>query len=690
MTDTARSVAFNPNAPQGERTDALAELQQGHMSNSIMSAEVVAQMLEAGDFYKSISQNVVPFPGSNQGKPGMQSVRLDDRQLGLQGEYWEKPAALNFDALRQMVDQTPVLNAVVMTRIRQVQRFCRVQEGGSGLGFSVKHIDKDHQITKSEQESKQVLNRFISNCGFEFNPRERKKLRRDSFSGFMGKAVRDSLVMDSCAVETEMKRDRKQGIDGFTCVDGATIRLTPETGYKGDADIFALQVIQGAVKTAYTYDDLIYEPRNPRSDILVGGYGLGETELLVRVVTGFLNAMSLNISGFDKNAIPKGVLHLSGDYSQEDLTQFRRYWNSMVKGVNSHWSVPVLISKDQESKASFENFGISFDEMMFSKWMTFLSSLICAIYGMSPSEINFDSFTGGSTSALSGSDTAEKLAESHDKGLRPLLSYFENLLTDYVTCDFSDKYVFRWEGLDDEDAEIKDKRAGLILTVNEMRAQEGYDKMDGAIGDAPLNPSLIGPWMQLTQAPEPGPDVGDPNAQPPGGGKGDDEDSQEDDAEGFGEAEGGGDFGGGGQGDTQEPSAEEADSGKGGKGKPFGKAFLTESCAHGDCPDDTLIKADALGVGQGDEVFYSHPKHGLTSGKVLAHGKDGFTVAHESGNVGVLWESYHGHKTRKEHSYTPLEQGEDGMIAQDAETGQRVYLHGEIPDLEGDETEENI
>ncbi|MFZ4537889.1 phage portal protein [Propionivibrio sp.] len=569
-SDNARQTAFDPRAPQDERTDALGELQKSHTQPSVMSAEVFAQMIEMADMNKSISQNVVPFPGTNQGKPGMQSVRLDDRQLGLQGEYWEKPASMSFDALRAMVDQTPILNAVVMTRIRQVQRFCRVQEGGSGLGFMVKHIDKEHSISKTEQDSIGMLNRFMSNCGWEFNPRERKKLHRDSFAGFMGKAVRDSLVLDSCAIETEMKRDRKLGIDGLTVVDGSTIRLTPETGYKGDPEIFALQVIQGGIRTAYTNDDLIYEPRNPRSDIMVGGYGLGETELLVRVVTGFLNAMSHNISGFDKNAIPKGVLHLSGDYSQDDLTAFRRYWNSMVKGANSHWSVPVLISKDQESKASFEKFGVEFDDMAFSKWMTFLASLICAIYGMSPAEVNFDSFTAGSTSALGGNDTAEKLAASKDSGLRPILSYFENLFTDYITCDFSEKYVFRWEGLDEEDTEVKDKRAGLILTVNEMRAQEGYDKMDGKLGDAPLNPSLIGPWMQIMQAEQPedfgGQEEGQPGEeQAPGGdpaeeqqapGEGQDEE-QEEPAAGFGGAESGKDFGAGSPDD--EPAAKEED-----------------------------------------------------------------------------------------------------------------------------------
>lgn len=512
--DTARSVAFDPAAPPDERTDALAELQQSHMPSNVLTPETLVRIFEMAEYSpmnKAIDKNVVPFPGRFQGKPGMQSVGLDEWQLGLQGEYWEKPAAVNFEALRHMVDQTPVLSAVVMTRIRQVQRFCRVQESSQGLGFVIRHADREHQISPDEKESIALLQRFFTNCGWEFNPRERKKLRRDSFGQLMSKLVRDSLVLDSCPIETEFKRDRSKGLDGFYAVDGSTIRLTPDDGYQGNEDIFALQVVQGRIRTAYTHDDLIYEARNPRSDVFVGGYGLSETELLVRVVTGFLNAMTLNIKGFSENSIPKGVLHLSGNYTQDDLVAFRRYWNSMVKGVNSAWTVPVLVSKDQESRANFENFGIDFNEMMFAKWMTFLTSIICAVYGMSPSEISFDSFTGGNTSALSGSDTEEKLADSKDKGLRPLLSYFENIFTDFIVSDFSDKYVFRWAGLDEEDLKQRDERAKLVLTVNEMRAEEGYDALDGPLGDAPLNPSLIGVWQQLQQAQQPQ-DFGQPDA----------------------------------------------------------------------------------------------------------------------------------------------------------------------------------
>lgn len=506
MSDRVSSVAFDPSAPWGERSAASMELQKSVVSgglDNLLPQDAVRDVINfiqeqyAEDaMNKAIRSNIVPFP-SKRAKDrdrGMQSVFFDDWQVSVQGEYWERPSILSFDSLRSMVEQTPILNAVIMTRVRQVQRFCRVAEKNTDApGFEIRHIDRSHQLSDSEQDSINLLNRFIMNCGWEFRPRRRKQLKRDSFAQFMAKVTRDSLSMDSVGIETEWKREKSLGIDGFYAVDGSSIRLCTERGYEGDDEIFALQVVQGRISTAYGYEDLIYEPRNPRSDVRVCGYGLSETELLVRVVTGFLNAMSYNIKGFDQNSIPKGMLHLSGNYSTDDISAFKRYWNSMVKGVNNAWALPVMVSKDQDSKASFEKFGVDFNEMYFSKWMTFLTSVICAVYGMSPAEINFDSFTGGNTSALSGSDTMEKLAASKDSGLRPLLSYFENLITDYVVQEFSDNYAFRWTGLDPADAQQKFEMRKLILTVDEARAEEGLEAHeDPTIGKAPLNPSLMG------------------------------------------------------------------------------------------------------------------------------------------------------------------------------------------------------
>jgi hypothetical protein len=531
MTDQARAVAFDPRAPIDERNDAMAQLQKSNMPTALSELIPAANIQPIIDYInrdmedqamaKASRGNVIPFPGGREqrkpGDRGMQSVWIDDLQININGDYFERPGQFNFDAMRAMVEQTPILNAVIMTRQRQVARFCRPQKGGKGPGFKIASKEKTENIDASEQEAIKLLETFISNSGWETKPRQRLRLKRDNFSTLMSKLVRDSLTMDSMAIETEWKRDKALGLDGLYAVDGSTIRLCSEEGYQGEDEIFALQVIQGNIRTAYGYDDLIYVPRNPRTDVIAGGYGLAETELLVRVVTGFLNAFTYNTKYFDSNAIPKGVLNLYGNYSDEDINVFKRYWNNMVKGVNNQWSLPVMVSRDSESAAKFENFGVDANEVMFAKWMSLLASIICAIYGIAPDEINFESFSADK-SGLSGSDTEEKLAFSKDKGLRPLLSYLETTLSEYVIGEFSDKYEFQWTGLDEEDEKQVWERKKLTRTVNEIRAEDGVEKAEGAWGDAPLNPSLVGAWQAEAQQGQE--DFGQPGAggdQQPGG-----------------------------------------------------------------------------------------------------------------------------------------------------------------------------
>lgn len=526
MPENALTTAHNPAAPQDERTSALAEAQANAMPSSVADmlpfVKYVQEQHFENEFQKSLTKpNVIPFPSKaiKEGKPGMQSVWLNDTYGNAMGEWRERWSGMNFDMLRGMVDQTPVLSAVVMTRIRQIQRFLRANTGGTGPGFQIAMKDSSAKLGKQEQETVSLLQGFFTNNGWETNPRQRARLRRDNLSTFMAKSVRDTLTLDSAPIETEYKRNRALGLDGFYAVDGATIRLANEIGYQGEDEIFALQVVDGNIRAAYTYDDLIYVPRNPRTDVLVGGYGMSETELLVRTVTGFLNAFTYNTSYFDKNSIPKGMLHLSGNYDQNDLASFRRYWNAMVRGINNAWSLPVMVSKDQESKASFENFGVEVNEIMFAKWMTFLTSIICAIYGMAPDEINFESFTAG-TSSLSGSDTEEKLVNSKDKGLRPLLAHYEDLFSDYIVSEWGDKYCFRWTGLDEEDEKTRWDKEKTTLTFNEARKARGLEEVKGDWGNAPLYQPLIQIFMAEQQAA--GEDYGVPGqpGQPgePGGG----------------------------------------------------------------------------------------------------------------------------------------------------------------------------
>jgi hypothetical protein len=540
--ESAASVATNPSAPAAERYDATVAVHDEGLVGLVPSAEMSAaiEMIQEGwrdqELAKAARGNLIKGPWKQRDtERGGHSVFLDDFQIQAQGAYWDRPGVLGFESMRAMVQQTPILNSIIMTRIRQVNRFCRPQSNKTDAGFVIQHVDPTVELGDEQQKSVKLLSRFMVNCGWEMDPRRRKRMKRDSFAQFMAKSVRDTLTMDAAPIETEFKRDRSLGLDGFYAVDGATIRLCTEQGYEGDDEIFALQVVQGNIRTAYTYDDLIYEVRNPRTDVTACGYGYSETEMLIRIVTYLLNSMTYNGSFFDKNSIPRGMLNLVGNYDPGDLAAFKRYWNAMLRGAQNAHNMPIMVAKDGESKSEFVEIGGQLNEMAFAKWISFLTSIACAIFGVAPEEISMESFSDGKSS-LSGSDTQEKLVSANDKGLRPLLGHYENLFSDFIIQVFSPDYCFRFAGLDVEDAKQRFERQKLSLTWNELRGQDGMDPIPGKVGDAPLNPVLTALWSQETgigQPPQPEPeeeDFGDPAAQggagesgPPGDGQGGDE-----------------------------------------------------------------------------------------------------------------------------------------------------------------------
>ncbi|ATI15652.1 hypothetical protein [Bordetella phage vB_BbrM_PHB04] len=78
------------------------------------------------------------------------------------------------------------------------------------------------------------------------------------------------------------------------------------------------------------------------------------------------------------------------------------------------------------------------------------------------------------------------------------------------------------------------------------------------------------------------------------------------------------------------------------------------------------------GVEIGDHVYFQHGD-GPRAGCVRAHGKHGCTVDCDGEDHRVPWGKVLGHKKRAAQRYTILDEGEDGMIVEDA-AGQRRYL----------------
>lgn len=519
--DEARAVLSDPReVPAAERFDAEQEIAKAHRPTVISDLDPIFESLRSGEVFEEIAkartQALVPYAGGGNApsraasQPGMRSVRVDSMRTLMAGaDYVERAGSIDFNGLRAMAD-TPIIASVISTRIRQMARFCGPSEDG-GPGFEIRHIDKDHEVTPDEKAEMKLLTRFIMNGGMEFVPRKRKALGRDPFPTFMAKQVRDALSLDAHPIETEFKRNRNAGLDGFYAVDGSSIRLCSEQGYQGDDEVFALQVVTGKIATLYDRSQLIYEVRNPRTNVEIAGYGFSECELLIRVVTSFLTTMSYNADFFDKNSIPKGLLQIYGDYGKEDIAAFRRHWASMVTGQSNSWALPMLVSKDPQSGANYVPFNTSSDEMAFGKWITFLTSVTCAIFNIDPSEIGFESFAANK-STMSGNDTSEKLAASKDKGFRPLASHFEGVMTDYVIADFNPNLCFRFAGMEETDEARVWEAKKLVATVDEVRAEEGMPPHpDPRVGALPVNPALIQPAMMFAN---PTPETGDFGAAP--------------------------------------------------------------------------------------------------------------------------------------------------------------------------------
>lgn len=78
------------------------------------------------------------------------------------------------------------------------------------------------------------------------------------------------------------------------------------------------------------------------------------------------------------------------------------------------------------------------------------------------------------------------------------------------------------------------------------------------------------------------------------------------------------------------------------------------------------------GVEINDHIYFQH-ETGPRAGRVLAHGRHGCTVDCDGEQHRVPWARVLGHKQRASQHYTVLDEGEDGMIVEDA-AGQRRYV----------------
>ena len=405
-------------------------------------------------------------------------------------DYKEAPSIRGthnlLETLKMWSRKNIILNAIINTRVNQASLFCTpARYSDKGIGYEIRLKDPLDEPSTHDKANFLKIENFINHTG-----KNTDDFTRDNFRTFVKKLVRDRLTYDK--INFEMIYDSNGKLNSFKAVDASTIYIAvDEKGKepKGKNDSRYVQMLDKQKVAEFKAREMAWEVHNPRTDITVGRYGYPELEIAMNHLQYHENTEVFNARYFSQGGTTRGLLHIKTgqEQSQQALSSFRREWTSMFSGVNGAWKIPVVTAED----VKFVNMTQSSKDMEFEKWLNYLINVICSIFSIDPSEINFPNkggATGSSGNTLNESSGEEKHRNSKDKGLEPLLKFIEDAVNKYIVSQFGDKYVFNFVGGDSkteaEIIEILASKAKIGLTINDVRAELGYPATEG--GDVTL------------------------------------------------------------------------------------------------------------------------------------------------------------------------------------------------------------
>lgn len=252
-----------------------------------------------------------------------------------------------------------------------------------------------------------------------------------------------------------------------------------------------VQVVKGRIERAYTADEMKVGIRNITTDIYNNGYGVAELELLVGLVSSHLNAEYYNQAYFTQGFSAKGILHLKAPIPRRKLEMIRQQWHHMIRGARNSFQTPIFAGMDEVNWIPLTQ---NHSDIEFSGWMDYLVKMICAIYQIDPYEVGIGMQDRGS-GGMNGDNTQEKIDLSKDKGLYPLLRFFESYINENIIDMIDSDFELVFTGLKDEsskDALDRQKEESKFKkTVNEIRAEDNLPPLPG------MDNVILGPeYMQ--------------------------------------------------------------------------------------------------------------------------------------------------------------------------------------------------
>ena len=235
------------------------------------------------------------------------------------------------------------------------------------------------------------------------------------------------------------------------------------------------------LKNPITREPILYYPwelgfgiRNKSSNIRKNGYGTSELETLVEIITWILWGMQYNGNFFSQGSQPKGFINVkNSNISNSTLNEFRQAWTQTMRGVQNSHRVPVINGIDLEWIDLQKNNR----DMEFNDWLKFLIIIGCAVYRMDPLELGFQFKDQAQIFGQDGQKT--RLQHSREKGLKPILIFLENIITEYLVSELDENFEFAFTGIEVEDEEAQVELDKKKLEGGMVAMQDIFKKYSG-------------------------------------------------------------------------------------------------------------------------------------------------------------------------------------------------------------------
>lgn len=381
---------------------------------------------------------------------------------------------ISFEQLRMLADGYDLLRVIIETRKDQLER----------MDWSIRPKNK----ARVPAGTLDAITKFFMRPSPDYD-----------FTSWLRLLMEDLFVLDAPALWKQ--RNNGGQLIALHPLDGATIkRVVDDWGRTprgfdaaGNALPAYQQILKGFPAVNYTADDIIYAPRNVRSNRV---YGYSPVEQVIVTVNIALRRQAFQLSYYTEGNIPEALIGVPDGWTPDQIKNFQDYWDLYFTGDLAARRrakfVPGGVAKTYISTKEPELKNI------FDEW---LARIISYAFSVSPQALVMQQ-------NRATANTQKELSE--EEGLLPILRYVKRLIDGIIVNEFGQTDIeFAWG--DDEQIDPATEATVYatyldrgVYTRNEIREKLGEDAFSGVLeADMLMTAQPVAPLDGASEPPEP-------------------------------------------------------------------------------------------------------------------------------------------------------------------------------------------